>query len=72
MVGERYVKLSRNGGNQVIRIPRAFELSGDEAVMRKVGERLIIEPVQRKSLLAVLASLEPLDEDFPTVVDLPC
>ncbi len=35
--------------------------------MRKEGERLIIEPAPPKSLLAVLASLAPLDEDFPPI-----
>jgi antitoxin VapB len=33
--------------------------------MRQEGERLIIEPRPRKSLLAVLATLAPLEEEFP-------
>lgn len=68
---ERHVKLFKNGRNQAVRIPREFELPGDEAVMRKEGSRLIIEPVPPKSLLAVLATLEPIDEDFPPIPDLP-
>ena len=39
--------------------------------MRKEGDRLIIEPAPPKSLLAVLATLAPLHEDFPTIPDLP-
>jgi len=39
--------------------------------MRKEGDRLIIEPAPPKSLLAVLAKLAPLDEDFPAIRDLP-
>jgi hypothetical protein len=39
--------------------------------MRKVGNRLIIEPAPPKSLLAVLATLKPLDEDFPPISDAP-
>lgn len=39
--------------------------------MRKEGERLVIEPVGPKSLLTVLATLTPLDEEFPPVADLP-
>ena len=35
--------------------------------MRKEGERLIIEPAPPKSLLAVLATLAPLDEEFPPI-----
>jgi antitoxin VapB len=67
----RRVKLFRHGRNQAVRIPRGFELPGEEAIMRKDGERLIVEPVSKKSLLAVLATLEPLDEDFPPIPDLP-
>ena len=71
MVSERHVKIFKNGRNQALRIPREFELPGDEAIMRKEGERLIIEPASPKSLLKVLASLATLDEDFPPVRDLP-
>ena len=39
--------------------------------MRKEGDRLIIEPVPAKSLLAVLATLAPLGKDFPAITDLP-
>lgn len=67
-VQEREVKLFRNGRNQAVRIPVEFELPGNEAVMRKEGERLIIEPKQKKpDLFAWLATLEPLEEDFPDV-----
>ncbi len=38
--------------------------------MRKEGERLIIEPAPPKSLLAVLATLAPLDEEFPSTPEL--
>jgi antitoxin VapB len=67
----RPVKLFRSGRNQAVRIPREFELPGDDAVMRKEGDRLIIEPVQPRSLLAVLAGLSALDEDFPASTELP-
>lgn len=67
----RHVKLFKNGRNQAVRIPREFELPGEDAIMRKEGERLIIEPAPPKSLLAVLATLEPLDEDFPAIRELP-
>jgi antitoxin VapB len=68
---ERYVKLFRNGRNQAVRIPREFELPGDDAIIRKEGQRLIIEPVPPKSLLAVLESLPTLEEDFPPIEDRP-
>ncbi len=68
---ERHVRLFKNGRNQALRIPRDFELPGDEAIIRKEGNRLIVEPVARPSLLAVLATLEPLKEDFPEIEDPP-
>lgn len=65
------MKLFKNGRNQAVRIPREFELPGDDAVMRKEGGRLIIEPAPPKSLLAALATLRKLDEDFPAIPDSP-
>ncbi len=69
---ERHVRLFRNGRNQALRIPREFELEGDEAIIRKEGDRLIVEPIRKGRLLALLTTLEPLGEPFPDVVeDLP-
>jgi antitoxin VapB len=68
---ERQVKVFRNGRNKAVRIPREFEFPGDDAIMRKEGDRLIIEPLPTKSLLAVLAKLAPLPEDFPSILDVP-
>jgi len=70
MISERHVKLFKNGRNQAVRIPREMELPGEDAIIRKEGERLIIEPTTPKSLLAVLATLSPLDEDFPPIPEL--
>lgn len=64
---ERHVRLFRNGRNQAIRIPREFELDADEAVIHKEGGRLVIEPVRPKGLLATLATLPSLEEDFEDV-----
>ena len=73
---ERHVKLFRNGRNQAVRIPREFELSGTDAIMRKEGDRLILEPAPKHSidrLLAVLAALEdlPAGQQLPEIEDLP-
>jgi antitoxin VapB len=70
MLPERHVKIFKNGRNQAVRIPRDFELPGEDAIMRKDGERLIIEPSPPKSLLKLLASLQPVDEDFPQIDEL--
>jgi len=69
---ERHVKLFRNGRNQAVRIPREFELPGDDAIMRKEGDKLIIEVKKReKNLIELLDSWEPIDEPFPEINDPP-
>jgi antitoxin VapB len=69
--GPRHVKLFRNGSNQAVRIPREFELPGTDAILRREGNRLILEPVPPPSLLERLATLRPLDDDFPPIEDPP-
>ena len=73
----RNVSLFRNGANQAVRIPKEFELPGNQATMRRVGNRLIIELVEPKhprgsaaALVAALKSMkdwEPVLEEFPDV-----
>ena len=70
IMSERRVKLFRNGRNQAVRIPREFELPGDDAIVRKEGEKLIIlEAAPPQSLLALLATLSPIEEEFPPIAD---
>jgi antitoxin VapB len=77
MGAERHVKLFRNGRNQAVRIPREFELPGDDAIMRKEGDRLVIElPTRKQSikeLLDWLRAQPPFspEEDFPEADDPP-
>jgi antitoxin VapB len=62
----RDVKLFRKGRSQAVHIPSEFELPGNEAVMRKEGDRLIIEPKEKKvGLAALLASFGPWEGDVP-------
>ncbi len=68
---DRHVRLFKNGRNQALRIPRDFELPGNEAILRREGNRLIIDPVQHRSLLALLATWAPFEEDLPEIGDLP-
>lgn len=50
---------------------RASLIAGEDAIMRKEGGRLVIEAAPRKSLLALLSTLAPLDDDFPRIADPP-
>ncbi len=74
----RHVRLFRNGANQAVRIPKEFEFNANEAIMRKVGDTLVIEPVppnkpERGTIAAMLLALEeirklgPCDDEFPDV-----
>jgi antitoxin VapB len=70
MADQRRVRRFRNGRNQAVRIPVDFELSGHEAIMRREGDRLVIEPARKRGLLALLKTMKPLDEEFPEIADL--
>jgi len=67
----RHIKLFKNGRNQAVRIPREFELPGEDAIIRREGDKLIIEPASPQSLLGLLAELAPIDESFPDIDDPP-
>ena len=69
MPQQRRVSLFRNGRNQAVRIPKGMEFPGDEAVLHKEGDRLILEPVHPASLLALLKTLTPIEEDFADIED---
>ena len=66
MTMQRHVKLTRNAGDDTISLPAEFALSSDDVIIRKEGDRLIIEPEIARNrqvnaaLLAWLATQEPL------------
>ena len=75
----RSVRLFRNGANQAVRIPKEFELPGTNALMRREGNRLILELVPDRPkkgtaaalLLALdqIAELGPCADEFPDIGD---
>lgn len=69
MKHERIVRLFKNGRSQAVRIPRDFELPGEDAIMRKEGMRLILEPAQKPSLLKLLATFDTIDEEIGPIDD---
>jgi antitoxin VapB len=70
-------KLFRNNRSQAVRIPVEFELPGDRVLIRREGEKLIIEPVSKPSniveLLAEWKQQLPLgpEDQFPDIDDTP-
>lgn len=71
MTAQHRVKLSRVGEGQIVQIPKELEIAADEVLLRKVGNRLVMEPVPRKSLIELLDSWEAIDEEFPEIDDPP-
>jgi antitoxin VapB len=69
MTERRRVKLFRNGRNQAINIPAGYELPGDAAIMRRNGACLIIEPVRKRGLIALLKTMRPIGEKLPEIDD---
>jgi antitoxin VapB len=69
MPEKRHVRLFRNGRNQAVRIPVEFELPGNEAVMHRDGDRLVIEPLRKRGLVALLKTMRPLNEELPQIDD---
>lgn len=69
MSAAKKVSLFWNGANQAVRIPKEFDLAGNQVMLRREGNMLILEPISQKSLLQVLLKLEPLSESLPEFED---
>lgn len=65
MSNSNYAFLVASGKNQVLTIPSEFTLPSSKVLLRKEGNRLIIEPIQPGSLLALLSTLEDIADPFP-------
>jgi antitoxin VapB len=70
----RSVRLFKNGRSQAVRIPREFELPGNEAILRRDTKgRLILEPIQRPNLTDLLSTWKPVGKQdrMPAIDDRP-
>lgn len=67
----RHVRIFKNGRSRAVRIPKDWDVFGDELVMRQDGDRVILERPQRERLADILARLKPIDEEWPHVDDPP-
>jgi antitoxin VapB len=61
------VKLTRSGRHQILHIPSKLELPGDRALIYRRGDHIVIAPLRKRNLLALLDAMEPFDEDFPDI-----
>jgi len=67
MLKEYHVKLIQQGNIQTLPIPKELKITTSSVIIHQEDDKLIIEPLRQKSLLKVLSSLEPLEEDFPDI-----
>ena len=75
MDGSHPIRITREGDHQVVHLPSGVSVPAD-AVVRQEGERLIIEragPAMGSTarLLALLATMEPIDEELGEIEDYP-
>ena len=43
---ETTAKIFQNGRSQAVRLPKAFRFKGSEVIIRKEGEKVILEPLE--------------------------
>ena len=74
MDGSYHLKVTVEGDHQIVHLPPEIRAPG-QAVIRKDGEKLIIEsapvPSQKQRLLDRLSTLETIEDDFAPIKDLP-
>jgi antitoxin VapB len=56
-------KVFRSGNSQAVRIPKEFQLQGQEVEIRRRGNALILRPA-RRTWTALITSLARFTDDF--------
>jgi len=59
-------KIFRSGNSQAVRIPKEFQLEGDEVEILKKGNSLVLRP-KKKSWSSLVESLDKFTEDFMAI-----
>ena len=59
-------KLFRNGRSQAVRLPKEFRFEGDEVLIKKVGNAVVLIP-KDDPWRNLLESLDQFSEDFMAV-----
>lgn len=63
-------KLFKNGESQAVRLPKEFRFEGEEVLIKKSGNAVILLP-KTKSWDGLVASLEKFSDDFMKTRDQP-
>ncbi len=72
----RHVRIFKNGRSRAVRIPKEFDIFGDEAVIERRGEELVLRAKPRRTpraLIDYLRALPPLgpEDELPEIDDPP-
>lgn len=59
----RTAKIFRSGNSQAVRIPKEFQMDGDEVEISKRGASLVLRP-KRTSWATLIESLQKFTDDF--------
>lgn len=57
----------KNGESQAVRLPKEFRFDGDEVLIKKAGNAVVLLP-KKKSWDSLVDSLDQFTSDFMTVV----
>jgi len=68
---ESTAKVFQNGRSQAIRLPKAFRFKGSEVKIRREGDKVILEPIERDHWPEGFWDDFTLDPDFETAEPLP-
>mgnify|MGYP001034773950 CR=1 FL=1 len=61
---ESTAKLFQNGRSQAVRLPKAFRFSGSEVKIRKEGNKVILEPLEKSEWPSGFWDVFSPDADF--------
>ncbi len=68
---ETTAKLFKNGRSQAVRLPKAFRFEGDMVKIRKEGQKVILEPMEKTEWPKGFWNMFTPDPDFVTPPSLP-
>ncbi len=64
-------KIFKNGQSQAVRLPMEFRIEGKEVYIKKVGNNILLIPMQENPWEAWQQSLQQFSDDFMTDRDQP-
>jgi antitoxin VapB len=64
-------KIFKNGRSQAVRLPKEFRLKGTEVSIRKEGEKIILEPLEKTRWAEGFWDIFTSDPDFEIPKPLP-